>query len=97
VGPGINNLVSAIHDGHIKKKFKSLAPLVQILLASKKFWKRRKVITRVTTEIRKIIILQDIFRRLSNLNKGVWRPNFFPNLQLMGQILMPHISLLNKG
>ena len=31
MGPSINNLVRAIHDDHLKKKIRPLAPLVQIL------------------------------------------------------------------
>jgi hypothetical protein len=31
MGTSVTNLEPAIHDGHFKKKFRSLAPLVQIL------------------------------------------------------------------
>ena len=51
-GPSINNLVSANQDGHLKKKvFRSLAPLVNILWASRTFEFRRKVRICAATEL----------------------------------------------
>ena len=53
VGPSINEIVPSIHDGHLKKKkFRSLAPLVQILLASIKFGFRGQILMHMMTEIR---------------------------------------------
>jgi hypothetical protein len=82
VGPSVNNPVPTTHDGNLKKKFRSLASLVQIL----------SPYTCDDGNSRKIIILQDILRRLPNLNKGVCRPySFFFKLQVMVHILIPQM------
>jgi hypothetical protein len=57
VGPGVNNLFMMDM---------SLATLVQVLWASRKFGFRRKVIMRAMMKFAKIFILQDISRRLPN-------------------------------
>jgi hypothetical protein len=77
VGPNVNNLVPAIHDGHCFKKFRTLASLVQIVRAFRKFRYKGTILTPWRRKFAKIVIMKDIYRRIQNLNNWVWGPNSF--------------------
>ena len=53
VGPSVNNLVPAIHDGHLEKKVYASSPPGSDLMSFQKFGYKGTILMHVTTEIRK--------------------------------------------
>jgi hypothetical protein len=75
VDPAVNNLVSAILHASFKRKFRSLAPWFRFYELLENLELEQKSLGAQQRKFAKIIILQDISRRLQNLNNWGWGPD----------------------